>query len=153
VPENNCNITAYVSPDVAKFDEESISHGAAGCGFNRNDSSFCPVEIGDDFMVNSLSPFEGPVTDSDCHKSSKLNAELGSLCLDYNLTIHAQGDIGLNYTRARQIFRDPQVSINVADNDRCVAESITTAYWNHQFGKASQIMIWAIGAAVVGILG
>lgn len=118
-----CNYTTYVGPDVNGTQGVS-SQEPAECGFNVDTDAWCRKRKGDRWFVDTYAEIRKmDLSQYDCHTTSTLEE-----C--YDAMQKADSDL-LHDFQQRLLEVDPYYGFSrVANNDKCIAESITRGYWN-----------------------
>ena len=124
----DCPIKMFTNDDNT---EAVVGSTKAKCGFNTDNSAYCPMLKGDDDVINAIEEAQKKAPEgSKCHPLSGMGA--GSLC----------NEIKENLWNTTEYFTVSQrlsqaISVNsylVANNDECVAGSITRSFWFGRFG-------------------
>jgi hypothetical protein len=120
--DGKCEFTTFVGEGTTATAGKNISE-AASCGFNTSPDAWCRKRKGDKWFNSSHTDFIGTNhTTFNCHPDS-----FAPQCYD---AWHGAGhDVFLNFNSAlKEVDRDDGFA-RFAENDKCVAESITAAFW------------------------
>ena len=116
--ENDCSYTNYDKADNATEPQDATDTSL--CGFNKDGASYCNKRKGDSWFQDVLKKVQGKDLSSvSCHANSPLTT-----CVD------AGAKIGTSDYKAwvREILSISTYA-NYADNDNCVASSVTAEFW------------------------
>lgn len=105
----------------------------SACGFNQDNKSWCPLLAGDDEVVDFISAFTTVWNTITCHKNSGASGT-GSVCKE-QYDAEGLNDGWRVYQYIGQTSSDVAFA-TTANNDRCVAETITSNFWQGQFMSA-----------------
>jgi hypothetical protein len=117
-----------------KFDGETAD-GIEGtttsrCGFNTVENAFCQMLKGDDDVINAINGVKYSVADfSKCHP---LSGGSTGTCVEVKDKLWTEPSFFTFFQRSMQAVAGN--SPLVADNDQCVANSITQQLWFGKFG-------------------
>lgn len=148
----DCVLLEFDNDDMEKFSEPTEKTGvvASMCGFNKDSNSHCVPQPGDDNIREWRKKAAQQTANNKCHK---LSGGEGSFCNDfYNWQISSDGwkfftNAGLVGTASAQAYA------NVANNDKCVAESVNLNFWSGHFGdNAFGLSVAAISAAALSFV-
>lgn len=137
-----CEFYSYLTREDYKKQTKGQTY--AGCGFNLQDNAWCSMLPGDDFVINAYTKFYKQfLTDNKkCHISSETDCAYILSGFD--------NSVGLTYFRAlNNIAGWFQFT---ADNDECVAETITAQYWAGRFGDGALYTTATFGILCLSIL-
>jgi hypothetical protein len=129
----SCDTQLFTNDTLEGFANATTATSMSVCGFNKDSKAWCPLLAGDDEVVDFISAFTTVWNTIKCHKNSGASGE-ASVC-------KAQQDAeGLDdgwrvYQYIVQTSSDVAFA-NTANNDRCVAETITSNFWQGQFMSA-----------------
>jgi hypothetical protein len=115
---DNINATASTTPSM--------------CGFNKDNAAYCPMLKGDDDVVDAIeAAYKKASPDSSkCHPLSGMRT--GSLCNEIKENVWNTTEF---FTVTQRLSQAATLSsYNVANNDECVASSITRSFWFGRFG-------------------
>lgn len=128
-----CKTMEYTNDTLAGFNTPVDATTRSVCGFNKDSSAWCPLLAGDDEVVDFISAFTTVWNTIKCHKNTGASGE-GSVCKSQ---YDAEGlDDGWRvYQYIVQTSSDVAFA-TTANNDKCVAETITSNFWQGQFGAA-----------------
>ena len=127
-----CDYITYNSESLSNFEKSSYAKSTSLCGFNRDSRAYCPVQPGDDDIVYILEEYRLMSEGAKCHK---LSGEIGSHCA--SLKWIKESKLGFPLYKVFKILEDAQLAANVANNDKCVAQTITANFWHNNFAKMS----------------
>lgn len=135
---DECTIDIYNNPE--DHTRKEVATTFAQCGFNNDAFSYCPMQLGDDEIMN---PLQEAVTnlysdDTSCHPLSR------NLCSTW-LSRH---NALYGYTIHKALGRENQFPL-VANNLECVAIAITASFWMDRFGDSA---IVTYPSLVIGVL-
>ena len=121
--------------EYTKFDGDTVDGIKetipSRCGFNRVDNAFCQMLKGDDDVINAMNAVKYTVVDpSNCHPLSR-EATTGT-CMEIINKLWKEPTYFPFFQRSMQAIAGN--SPLVADNDQCVANSITQQLWFGKFG-------------------
>ncbi len=125
-----CAITEYVDDDITKFDTSSTRNIAPLCGFNQDNKAHCPFMIGDADAKKKLVDSTAAIKKLNCHRAS-FAPTANTQCKAWrDAAIKMDKDI-FHATTTGTILGEAghQKFANVANNDKCVSESITLHLW------------------------
>jgi hypothetical protein len=129
----SCATMQYTGDSLADFNTPVNGTSRSVCGFNTDSSAWCPLLAGDDEVVNFISAFTTVWNTIKCHKNSGASGT-GSVCKSQQ---DAEGlDDGWKVYQYIVQTSSEVAFANTAQNDRCVAETITSNFWQGQFGAA-----------------
>jgi len=124
-----CKYTKYDDPSSYKpIEGENLS----SCGFNYNKHAYCPMLKGDDDVLDAIEADEERIkkghSDLRCHP---LSGTRSGICAQYSRS-------SLNTTEKFNLMMKLRQASSlsshlVADNDECVAASITQQFWYERF--------------------
>jgi hypothetical protein len=118
-----CNYTSFVGAGIG-LNESRTGVDSAECGFNLDNSAWCHKRKGDTSFVEAYAKFIATdVSGYYCHVASNVE--------DCFAFLYGDGkDIYRTFSNA--LFEVNLVTgfARVANNDKCVAESITVSFWN-----------------------
>jgi hypothetical protein len=118
---NTCNYTSYDDPaDPNKGVDHTVP---SQCGFNKDDSAWCPKQRGDKAFKDALEAVQNEeVSKAKCHV--------------YSNVISCQSAIStIGEKKAKTLYRELVNTQaeggfpNYANNANCIAKSITSSYW------------------------
>lgn len=117
-----CNFTTFHGPGILANQNKSSSE-LAECGFNKDSSAWCRKRKGDKWFQEAYKKFIA--TDFSqlyCHSQSKV-AE----CYEF----HYGNAVDIHTTFANALFEVSSITgfARVANNDDCVAKSVTANFW------------------------
>jgi hypothetical protein len=120
--DQTCNFTSFHGAGVG-LNENRTSTDAAECGFNKDDSAWCHKRKGDTSFVEAYANFIATdVSGYYCHAASNVE--------DCYAFVYGDGkDVYREFSNA--LFEVNLVTgyARIANNDNCVAESITASFW------------------------
>jgi hypothetical protein len=124
--DNTCAIT--------KFDGDTkegvASTTTSRCGFNIVNNAFCQMLKGDDDVIKAIEGVKHKDVDySKCHP---LSGPTTGTCMEVKDKLWTQPEFFKFFQRSMQAILAS--SPLVADNDQCVANSITQQFWFGKFG-------------------
>lgn len=117
-----CNYTTFHGPGILAGQNRSATEPAE-CGFNRDNSAWCRKRKGDKWFQEAYKKFIATdFTQLYCHSESSV-AE----CYEF----HHGNATSIHRTFTNALFEVSSVTgfARVANNDRCVAESVTSSFW------------------------
>jgi hypothetical protein len=102
------------------------------CGFNTNSNSYCNIQIGDEYFYSVFEGFVDKVISSgiQCHIRTEF------CYLWWKLRKSKELIRLINLLMMQQIHY-----AYVADNDKCVAESVTGLFWQGTFGDGAYNLV------------
>jgi hypothetical protein len=128
-----CVTQQYTNDTLAGYDTTVNSSTVSICGFNQDNKSWCPLLGGDDEVVDFISAFTTVWNTITCHKNSGASGQ-GSICKAQQ---DAEGIADGWRVYQYLIQTSSEVAFaTTANNDRCVAETITSNFWQGQFMSA-----------------
>lgn len=135
-----CTFTSFNDPEPANFAKAISGTDLAKCGFNKDAYAWCPLRTGDTEVMNALTAFVKTVVidDKTCHP-----LEDESVCNAVLTRLKSKESLKWFWAVQHVFGAFP----NVANNDRCVAESITASFWVGRFGDN------AMGLAILSSFG
>jgi hypothetical protein len=117
-PPTPCKYIAYTGTTATT---EVPVDGVAVCGFNGDTSLYCDKRIGDSYFQNTYTKVKGlDLTSYTCHVNSAWNS-----CQSF---VVQNKDLLLEVVK-RQYEVQTRGYAKVANNDKCVKNSITLGYW------------------------
>lgn len=133
-PGQDCVILTNNAPEAANWNVENNITAAetSKCGFNKDEKAYCQVQPGDKMIANDIKVIREKNTGYACHRLS--GAADGSTCAGAR-KFEISKD-GFRLFKIANMLASAQASANVANNDRCVAETIMADFWQGQFGSA-----------------
>lgn len=131
-----CTVTEFVADEPENSGVSSTREVVPLCGFNSDNKAHCPLEIGDSDFVKEYTEAVAAVQKLSCHRTN-FAAAGNNQCKAWrnaaesrDKTIfkasHLPGTLGTT---------GHQLHANLANNDKCVANSITQHLWKG-FGDA-----------------
>ena len=128
-------IIFFEDEDFENYDKETIytTKEVSRWGFNQDDRSYCFLNYGDDLMAPVLAEVQEKDKLAIWHKES--GYQEGSICA-FTKELY-ESDLGFKFMKYEAMMNDPQVSANAMNNDRCVAETIMSDFWQRKFDSGS----------------
>jgi len=136
-----CNITTYTN--LTDYTQEVPDTSDSYCGFNRDNKAYCKMQPGDDRVKKAFDKYYEKVKKFKCHRSSAGN--VNSICKD-ELDIQSD-NIAFDHYKFSAAIGDGQKAANIANNDKCVAETITSNVWQG-YAPDSALAYGAFGVCV-----
>ena len=136
-----CNITTYTN--LTDYTQEVPDTSDSYCGFNRDNKAYCKMQPGDDRVKKAFDKYFEKEKKFKCHRSSAGNAN--SICKD-KLEFQIN-NIAFDHYKFSAAIEDGQEAANIANNDKCVAETITSNVWQG-FPPDSALAYGAFGVCV-----
>lgn len=150
----NCPLSVYDDDSLDNFDtaREDTTSSMSMCGFNKDSKAYCVPQPGDSDIMDAQKKFISQAAGLKCHQLTGTPGA-GSLCNDfYEWQI---SDDGWSWFTTTSLVGTPnaQAHANIANNDKCVAESLTVAFWQDHFGdNAFGLSVAAISAAALSFV-
>lgn len=147
----DCPIVQFTADTLADFATGTDATGQQSvCGFNTDGKAWCPRMPGDDDVRSAVEAFNSAWNGVNCHRNS--GGATGSLCKGAQDAMGS--DAGWAFWRNTNGIGNAQVFANRAQNDRCVADTITTDFWNGQFednayGMSAIASLFVLVAALI----
>jgi hypothetical protein len=119
---DNCTFVTFNDPDPANFTVAVNQTDYAKCGFNKDGYAWCSLRTGDTEVMKAITGFVNKVgiDDKTCHP-----LEEDSICNALLTRLKSKESLRFNWALQQVAGAFP----NVANNDKCVAESITAVFW------------------------
>jgi hypothetical protein len=118
-----CNFTSFHGAGVG-LNENRTGSDFAECGFNKDNSAWCHKRKGDRSFTEAYAKFIATdVSGYYCHAASNVE--------DCYAFLYGEGK-EIHRTFSNALFEVNKVTgfARIANNDKCVAESITVSFWN-----------------------
>lgn len=147
---DSCATHVFDNDDLEKFEEFSEASTEAKCGFNKDSNAHCVPQPGDDNIVSEIQRAFDQTKGHKCHQLS--GAEAGSVCA---ATLNWQrSDDGWRFHNKATNVGDAmaQQHANVANNDKCVAETLTISFWQGHYDDNAFGFSFVAVSAVASIL-
>ena len=123
-PGEQCNYVSYTDP--SDYTKPIKNTDLSQCGFNKDGYAWCKLRDGDRIMMEGVRQLADVMDtgDKSCHKRTGLN-----LCASANRRAKTKEGRRLSKFGIYRAFP----FANVANNDKCVAGSITRLFWRGNF--------------------
>ena len=147
-----CPGTRYSNADETKYDEpvEGNLPSTAKCGFNKVENAYCPYQFGDDEVLKVITPDIEAAQKLECSKWSTPNPKEGVLCA---ATMKNEASDGaFKRWSAYNMGINEQKSVNVMNNDKCVAETIMADFWQGNFDSALARGVLGVCASLLAFI-
>lgn len=126
--QTKCKTATFVDDAAANFKTETEVEVDPLCGFNKNNKAICPAFLGDKIVQDLIAENSKFTQGLTCHRLSSVTGfAAGSVCKGF-WDVRDKKE-GFNLFRLGQML-DPQTFANTADNNDCVANTITFRNWN-----------------------
>jgi hypothetical protein len=122
-----CDYTMTDDPDPKNYMKVTSYTSSAKCGFNKDSFYYCNPEIGDDYVTQAMEAADNELTipNEKCHPLSG-----GRMC-EHSYQEHVTNAV---FVATRKITSAVYGSYYlIANNDKCVANTITQSYWRGHF--------------------
>jgi hypothetical protein len=125
-----CDIELQDDPDNYKIIK--YSSVISQCGFNKEPSAYCEVQLGDDYVINAVRKARSKYFRSikNCHPLSNFDQNKVPLCQEV-LKNFASNEVFIAIKRIKDAHN--KTYHLTANNDKCVAISITQKFWMGKF--------------------
>lgn len=121
---DKCKYNVYNATADTDFNKPTVAESDSKCGFNKDDRAYCVIQPGDKEFVDIYNEFRKQSKDIKCHR---LSGGDGSTCSKIK-TIN-ESDLGFKLFRLGKELTDPQAAANIANNDKCVAATVMSDFW------------------------
>uniref|UniRef100_A0A7S3P1J1 Uncharacterized protein n=1 Tax=Euplotes crassus TaxID=5936 RepID=A0A7S3P1J1_EUPCR len=138
LPAKNCLIETYSDVNPKNFDMKKNYTEESLCGFNKDSRAWCPLKLGDKLAQKYYRNWSEKMKSLKCSKFSKNDPESGSVCYEYHKAIEEKDEDLFSYNKLQATViseGSAQVWANTANNNRCVAETLTFDFWNGHYGS------------------
>jgi len=126
--QTQCKTATFVDEAADNFNTETEVLVNPICGFNKDNKAICPVFLGDKPVQDLIAENSKFTKGLKCHRLSGVTSfGTGSVCKGF-WDVRDKKE-GFNLFRLGQIL-DPQTWANTANNNDCVANTITFKNWN-----------------------
>jgi len=128
-------VITFEDEDFKNYDKESIITWpeVSRWGFNQDDRSYCPLNYGDDLIASVLAEVREKEKSAIWHIESG-NNEGSTWAFTKELY---DSNLGFKFIQFDEMMEDPQLSANAMNNDKCVAETIMSDFWQGNFDSGS----------------
>ena len=142
-------VRVFEDEDFKNFDKESIITWpeVSRCGFNKDDRSYCPLNSGDDLIASVLAEVRKKDSSAIWHIDS--GNEEGSIWA-FTKELY-DSNLGFKFLQYQEMMEDPQVAANTMNNDKCVAETIMSDFWQGNFDSGSYSRLIGIFSSLLFI--
>jgi hypothetical protein len=134
LPGDTCEIQIFDNESLDDHKTPSKSTSTAACGFNPTDKAFCPMQLGDDEILNAQKKAFSQQRGHKCHIQSG-EADEGSICAD--LLNWQRSNDGWNFFLTFMLAQGDNNFALLGNNDQCVANTINVNFWENHFGDGA----------------
>ncbi|CAI2367992.1 unnamed protein product [Moneuplotes crassus] len=137
---SNCIIQTYTHEDPKMFELQTNKTEKSLCGFNKDSKAWCPLKAGDKIAQYLYFNWVDKKNSFKCSRFSQNDPQTGSICHDLFVAQQADDEDLFSFTKFKATVLNPdsaQVWANTANNNICVAKSLTQDFWGNHFATFS----------------